>query len=496
MKTDRSEFWVLFLLNLCLLKATSVSPRGLIRNVRIDWDNSANQPIVSWPEGIKLVNTVSTRRRVSSDEEASEAVLASASVSSVESMATQQSVPGSVKPVLRITPKQRTYTWERDELIISCNMTALTNPACTRLIPPITWMSASGSKCKVTHTSATDPSADSVIEIAVARTLAEESLSTLRMAGFKREDIYRMLDKGPWALAFDMSKTLPRLLSDLEGDLYMTRAEAVHALSHCPFLIAQYARYKGRDVYSTVQALIEVGYAKATIISDIMRFPSMLAAPPDRLRGWLALLKGFGIAREPGLFGKLLKRAPFMFYINPPSIFASGPGDEGWPDVDGPSDSDRAGQTAVAGDASTFVSYQSLAVLQQLSSLSVKDLDKVVRTQPNILLCEPDEVARRSAFLLNLFLEPSYQLSLGAGAGTRVSVAAVAGQKRAPLSSAGAEPPASGFEGVGLSQVFTQRLERSIDVAPSLEEQSRREAQEKLSGLLQCYPSVLSLDFE
>jgi hypothetical protein len=34
----------------------------------------------------------------------------------------------------------------------------------------------------------------------------------------------------------------------------------------------------------------------------------------------MALLEGFGIATTPALFGKMLKRAPFMFYVNPPKI--------------------------------------------------------------------------------------------------------------------------------------------------------------------------------
>ena len=43
----------------------------------------------------------------------------------------------------------RTYKWSSKELQITCNMTALDNPTCTRLIPPLSWLSASGSKVKV-----------------------------------------------------------------------------------------------------------------------------------------------------------------------------------------------------------------------------------------------------------------------------------------------------------------------------------------------------------
>lgn len=117
----------------------------------------------------------------------------------------------------------------------------------------------------------------------------------------------------------------------------------------------------------------------------------MLAAPPDRIRGWQALLDGFGIAKEPALFGKMLKRAPFMFYVNPPRI-----GDE---DLSHVVDSD------VSTTASGFVAYGALKVLQLLRAQNFPDLDKIVRTQPSILLVPTTEVSARANFLVNLFLE-------------------------------------------------------------------------------------------
>ena len=57
---------------------------------------------------------------------------------------------------------------------------------------------------------------DRLIEVVVHKKMAEESLSVLRMNGFQREDIYRMLDKGPWILAFDISQVLPRTFKDLQ----------------------------------------------------------------------------------------------------------------------------------------------------------------------------------------------------------------------------------------------------------------------------------------
>ena len=110
--------------------------------------------------------------------------------------------------------------------MISYNSTALTNPTCTRLEPPVTWLAASGSRVKVTRPSDEEEltkiddvkqlSSNSVIEVSVPRSFAEASLRTLRNKGFAREDIYRMLEKGPWVLAFDIPTALPRLFLSLE----------------------------------------------------------------------------------------------------------------------------------------------------------------------------------------------------------------------------------------------------------------------------------------
>ena len=58
----------------------------------------------------------------------------------------------------------------------------------------------------------------------------------------------------------------------------------MHVVSHCPYLIAQYAHYKGRDVYATARALLDAGYTLPKLVQEVMRFPSMLATPPDRIR--------------------------------------------------------------------------------------------------------------------------------------------------------------------------------------------------------------------
>jgi hypothetical protein len=126
-------------------------------------------------------------------------------------------LPSAPQNSRRLAPVKRTYDWQVDELNISFNRTALANPTCTRLEPPITWLAASGARVKVLHSVGVDKDeASSLIEISVARSFAESSLSVLRNKGFAREDIYRMLDKGPWVLAFDIPSSLPRLFASLQ----------------------------------------------------------------------------------------------------------------------------------------------------------------------------------------------------------------------------------------------------------------------------------------
>jgi len=356
----------------------------------------------SWPEGIKLDDNFQSSLSLPRSYYNREGTLLSSS-----------------NPSRKIAPVKRTYDWQAEELVISFNMTGLTYPTCSRLEPPVTWLAASGAKVKVSHSGACSEddklkaneleknernpkkskskkdsgplACSSVIEVAVSRGFAENSLASLRNKGFSREDIFRMLDKGPWVLAFDITSALSPLFDSLKNDLGLSQSQAVHIISHCPYLIAQYAHYKGRDLFATAKALLDVGYTMPRLVSDIMRFPSMLAAPPDRVRGWRSLLEGFGIAKDPALFGKMLKRAPFMYYLNPPKV-----GDE---DLSGVVDS-NASTTA-----SAFVTYGALKVLEILSSQNFPDLDKIIRTQPSILLVDVNEVSARATFLYDLFAE-------------------------------------------------------------------------------------------
>lgn len=119
-------------------------------------------------------------------------------------------------------PAPRTYVLGTTELIVSCNISTPANLATTRLVPPITWLTGSGSRVKVLHSSETvgaDPQnfiCNSILELGIPMARVDKSLSCLRMNGFTRDDIERLIDKGPWVLAFDMTPVIPRLFRDLK----------------------------------------------------------------------------------------------------------------------------------------------------------------------------------------------------------------------------------------------------------------------------------------
>lgn len=162
-------------------------------------------------------------------------------------------------------------------------------------------------------------------------------------------------------------------------------------MSHCPYLLAQYARYKGRDISATAAALVENGFSMSRLTEDCMRFPSLLSAPPDRIRGWKYLLSNFGVAQDSLAFAKMLQRAPFMYYTDPPQYH----------------DEDLADRIndKLSVNAGGYIVYEALRVLRVIDSLHLEDMDKVVRTQPDLLMTSADEVALRIKFLLGLFLE-------------------------------------------------------------------------------------------
>jgi len=148
---------------------------------------------------------------------------------------------------------------------------------------------------------------------------------------------------------------------------------------------------------------ITVGIASISqreqVIRDIMRFPSMLAAPPDRILGWRSLMQAHGVASKPvGRFGRFMRKAPFMYYVNPPQLFdlhVTNCGNKA-------TDSNHSNQTVTT--ASGFVAYESLSVLSYLQEVlnDNSHMDKVVRTQPTILLTSVHELKQRVMFLREL----------------------------------------------------------------------------------------------
>ena len=80
-----------------------------------------------------------------------------------------------------------------------------------------------------------------------------------------------------------------------------------------------------------------------------------------------------------------------MLYVNAPQIT-----DDNLPDRI------RRGDSAAG---SGLVAYEALCVLQLLRAQNFSDLDKIVRTQPSILLVDSSEVRARINFLINLFSE-------------------------------------------------------------------------------------------
>ena len=310
---------------------------------------------------------------------------------------------------------KRIFSWQGDELLVTFNMTSLSNPTCTRLVPPLSWLSQHGAKVKVLHEGQTSDNdetkecqetpesslyydrtsvvpSQSTIQLSIEREKVERRLSAFRMQGFSNEDLFTMLDKGPWVLAFT-SESLPPLVVGLKKDIGFNNSEVCHIISHCPYLVAQYSRYKGRDVYTSAMALLDAGYEPMKLVSACMRFPSMLAAPPDRIAGWKALIQNYGIARSPTLFAKLLSKATYMFYIDPPLIWDSDEYNE------------RKIVRAAVDPAEGTIAYKSIRILKLLHGLKLYDMDKTIRTQPFLLLEDEQEVYARIVALKGIFAD-------------------------------------------------------------------------------------------
>jgi hypothetical protein len=389
----RESLRMLFWYAICSMVLCSYGvtrPYRQIGNVRV-YQPSMDHPWGSWPEAIRVVNTYGNAE---------------------DALDNAETRPPGTKQRTAPSNRKRTFSWRGDDLLINFQIAPPTTYDCTKLTPPLTWLgtdNTGGSRVKVLHQSDgerknVDINANTYIQgrnsvqITVSRRRVEDALALLRMNGFQKEDIYRMLDKGPWLMSFDLGKVISRLKKDLVDDnpnYSFTQAQALHIISHCPYLLAQYSRYRGRDVRATIEALMEVGYSSETLVRNIMRFPTMLSAPPDRIRGWQTLLNSFGVAEKPHLFGKLLSKAPFMFYVDPPTIF----------DYLGPECGDSSCNDPATAASSGFFLYGAMAVLQHLQQLRLKDMDRIVRSEPYLLVQDPNEVAARIDFLSGLFLE-------------------------------------------------------------------------------------------
>jgi hypothetical protein len=137
-----------------------------------------------------------------------------------------------------------------------------------------------------------------------------------------------------------------------------------------------------------------------------------------------------------------------MFYVNPPVL-------------------NEIDLSMIPGDASTtasgFVAYEALRVLDLVASLGLTDVDKVVRTQPLMLLESSAEINRRINFLLNLFLE-------------------------APVRRTAWDDDQDRGKIGGVGDTWVNLLE--LDTDPVLT------AQRQLCGLILTYPAILSIGYE
>lgn len=474
-----------------------------IGTVRV-YNPGPDYPWGTWPEGIKVVN----------EFENSESVLGDGHSKSKYNYSKNNK-----------SNTRRTFSWKGEELQVYFEITPPTSRVSTQLAPPLTWLTnglATRSKVKVLHnseveidgssssssssrdsssvsaissvasaissSSSSQSISSSAVKLGIERESVEDSLSVLRMNGFKKEDIFRMFDKGPWVIAFELSKILPRLIGDLQSHVGVTQTEAIHIISHCPYLLAQYARYKGRDVQRTIEALVEVGYSTTNLVNDCMRFPSMLAAPPDRLKGWKSLLENFGIADDPKLFGSLLKRAPYMFYLDPPFVH----------DMFGADFSRTSG--GVTTSASSSFLFEALEVLQYLDTLNLYDMDKLIRAEPQILVESTVVLQGRVEFMMALFMElwDSEQSRNDKSDTSSTSTTTLT------IDQGGLEQEVDLTQGQGQGQAFvTAPLGTAWEGAESSDKSSVQyeypqqqvdTAKDWLRALLQSYPAVISLD--
>lgn len=337
--------------------------------------------------------------------------------------------------------KKKTYSWHGSD-ILTISMDLFDDRHTDSLhslngipslhVPPLSWIksAASNDACKikvVQQRKETLPNGardveKRVVEISVPKTLAESTIATLKGFGFEKKDIFRMMEKAPYILAINAHKILSKLIPELcaaldvpvphleslphssssASETSKSYSRVLHLIAHCPYLIIQHHNTPGKDFSLLYRLLLELGYSQTTLWKDLTLFPSILTSSAERILGWKKVFDWFydnaGVESDssrrkrgapPRSFSSLLRKAPFLFYLDPPhspseflSFFSS--------EAIGDSDSQQV------------LSHRIVTNLDYLSTLRLPDLDKIIRSEPSLLLQHSDEIASRIAVLVDI----------------------------------------------------------------------------------------------
>ena len=221
--------------------------------------------------------------------------------------------------------------------------------------------------------------------------------------------------------------------------------------------------------------MIDAGVSPDKLKEDMMRFPSILATPPDRIRGWQSLLHNYGIALEPELFGSMLRKASYMFYINPPLVF----------DEEKQTLLNQMKLTSSSTSTSGSIAYSALQVLElfRATGMSVLCVDRVVRSSPMLLLENSELIKQRLSFLHGLLLEHPSQL--------RTDV-------RYSSSSSSIKSSTKLLDTRGDSSADVKELSSFTTTAqkPVIGAESVTLARNLLDSMLYSYPDVINIDIK
>lgn len=475
------------LLLLCLLFLYSNGKLiGKFGSVKVFFNplNPSTKAASTWPSGIELLNNLQSSVGINSDTSTALNYIKKKGIFSQYS-----NIKNSNK---KIVPQisRRIFSWQGDHLLVSYNVTLMQESGISSyLFPPIEWLTLAGAVVKLAGEDYVSPvpvkstipdssgvenvkinGGKGVVDIVVNRKKAENILGVFRSMGFQRQDIYRTLDKGPWIFSFDVSQALPKLYNDLSKECGLNHTETVHLISHCPYLIAQYARYKGRDVYSTLAVLREVGHSSQMLMNDILRFPMILATPPERIRNWVLLLNHYNVALNSN-FVKVLHKAPFMYTHDPPTISLF---DEESSFVTRQEDQ----QNILDVGNTDKVLTSAKDVLDLIYSLRISDMDKLIRTCPSILVVSPHEIYQRCKFLYSLFIETTLSHSNNSSA--------IVDDDFNNIFSA--DPPIpSAYRQLDNKDIHSLFLD-TVDVSA----ENREKVHKMFSNIIESYPAVLT----